>query len=144
MIDNMNVPIGGASQTISTPATKEVVAHAACGGTWINRTPRQVSHTGVDRSTTGNVFNAVFVKHATSPVLIISVTTSPPCVLSGSLQIAEKRQSISPDLGENTKNLDAVVDENFPIIWILRQFSARQSVTNSLTFPAMTFTCTVG
>ena len=52
-------------QTLLTPTTKKVVADAALGGTWVNRTPGRVSRTGVDGSTPGDICNAASVKHAT-------------------------------------------------------------------------------
>ena len=57
------VPIVVATQTLLTPEMKEVVADAACGSTWVNRTQRQFIITGIDVSTPGDVFNAVSVKH---------------------------------------------------------------------------------
>ena len=34
---------------------KEVITDAAPGNVWVNKTPRQVRWTGVDRSTPGNI-----------------------------------------------------------------------------------------
>ena len=87
-IDDSIAPIGEDSQTLLMPMTKEVVADAACGGAWVNRNPWQVSRTGVDRSTRGNVCNSVSVEHASSPVLIRSLTTPQRCFHRGNLQIA--------------------------------------------------------
>ena len=106
--------IVAAPQTLLTPDTKEVVADAACGGAWVNRTPRRVIRTGVDGSTPGDVCNDVSIKHATSPVLIVIVATSSPYGLSMSLQVAKKRQPMSPGLDSNTQKMDAVVDEKLP------------------------------
>ena len=36
-VDDRIVPIGGASQTLSTYATKEVVVDTTCSGVWVNR-----------------------------------------------------------------------------------------------------------
>ena len=85
-----------------------------CDGAWVNRTPRRVSRTGVNRSTPGDFCNSVSVKHARSSVLIVRVTPFPPCGLRGSLQVVKKRQSASPGLGRNTQELDAVVDVKLP------------------------------
>ena len=113
-IDQRIATIFVVPQTLLMPVTKEVVMDAACRGAWVNRTPWLVIRNGINGSTPGNILNSVSVKHAPSPVLIGIVSTLPPCGLSGSLQIANKRQSMSPDLGINTQKLDAVVDRNFP------------------------------
>ena len=109
-IGNMIAPIGGVSQTLSMPTTKEVVADVASVGAWVNRTLRQLIRTGVDRSTPGNVCNAISVKHAPSPFLIGIVATSPTYGLSWRLQVAKKRKSTPPGSSRNTPKLDAVVD----------------------------------
>ena len=114
MIDDIIAPIGRASQTLSIPPKKEVIVDAACGGMWVNQNLRQVIRTGVDGSTPGDVCNFIRIKHAPSPVLIGSMTTSPPCGLSRRLQVAKKRQSTSPGLGRNTEQLDNVVDVKLP------------------------------
>ena len=113
-IDDMIAPIGGASQTISTPAIKDAVADAASGGGWFNQTPWKVIRKGVKGITPGNVFNAVSVEHSFSPFIIRSVITSPPCVLSGSLKVAKKCQSTFPGLGKKTRKLDAAVNGKLP------------------------------
>ena len=100
-------------QNIS-PATKEVVADTASGSACDNRNPRQVSPTGVDRITPGNIFHAVSVYNASSPVLIVIVATSPPCGIIRKMYVAKKWQSTSPGLGGNTQKLDAVVDGKLP------------------------------
>ena len=94
------------------PATKEVVSDAVLGGAWINHHLRQVSRTEVDRSIPGNIGNSVRSKPAPYPFLIGSVTTSPSCDLSRSLQVAKKRQSTSPAVVRNAWKLGAVVDVN--------------------------------
>ena len=43
MIDNRIGTIGGASKTLLTPATKEVIVETACGSACINSTPRHIS-----------------------------------------------------------------------------------------------------
>ena len=39
-------PVVVVSQTLLTPATKEIVSDAALGGAWVNRTPRKFIRTG--------------------------------------------------------------------------------------------------
>ena len=68
--DKMIVMIVVASQSLLTPETKYVVADAACGSVWVNRTPWRVSRTDIEGFTPCNVFNDFSVKHAPSPVLI--------------------------------------------------------------------------
>ena len=80
------------------------------GGVWVKRTQRQVIRMGVDRSTLGNVRNAVSVENAPSPFLIGIVATYPPCVLKASLRFANKWKSTFADLVGNTQKLDAIVD----------------------------------
>ena len=99
---------------LSMPETKEVVAGTASSGAWIGRIPQQVRRMGVDGSTPGDVCNSVRVKHAPYPVLIGSVTTSPTCGLSGGLQVAKKRKSVSQGLGGNDQKLDDVFDIKLP------------------------------
>ena len=52
-IDKGIAPIIVALQMLLMPETKEVIADAALGGTWKNRTPQQVCGTGVKGSTPG-------------------------------------------------------------------------------------------
>ena len=59
MVDDTIALIVGASETLSTPVTKEVVADAACGGMWVNRTPGQIIWVGVNGSTPGGTSLAV-------------------------------------------------------------------------------------
>ena len=77
-IDQSIATIVVASQTLLMSATKEVVVEAVSVDTWVNRTPRRVRRTGINRSTQGNMGHVVSVEHATSPVLILIVSTSPP------------------------------------------------------------------
>ena len=135
MIDNRIAPIVGASQTLSTPVTKEVVADAACGGAWINRAPRQVSRMGVGGSIPGANGHAIRYKPAPYPVLTRIPTIYPACGISGSLQVGMKRQSTSTDEVRNAQKLDTVVDGNFPNDRYYAPFSARLSVVNSPTVP---------
>ena len=113
-IDQGVAPILLAPQTLLVPATKEVITDAELGGAWVNMTPWQVSQTGVDRSTPGNICHAVIVVGPPSPVLIRIVSTSPSCVINTSYQVANKRQSNSLVLVGQTQKLDAVVDRKFP------------------------------
>ena len=73
-----------APQTLLKPATKEVVADAASGGEWVNRTPWQVIRMWVNRSAPGDIRNSVSVVEAPYPVLIGIVVTSLPCGLNTS------------------------------------------------------------
>ena len=107
-------PIVVAPHMLLPPTTREVVADAAFGSAWVNRTPRQVIRAGVNRSTPGEVCNDVIVKHDPPPVLIGIIPTSPPCGIRGILQVANKWQSTPLGLDGNTQKLDAVVDEDFP------------------------------
>ena len=59
------------------------------------------------------MFNDVSVVEITSPVLIVIVTTSPPCGLNMIHQVANKRQSTHPGLVRQTQKLDATVDGKF-------------------------------
>ena len=103
-----------APQTLLMPATKEVVADVASGGAWFNRTLRQVSRMGVDRSTPGRIRNSVSVEHAYSLVMIVTVVTHPTCGITGSRQVINERQSISPGWSGQTQKLDAAVDGKLP------------------------------
>ena len=89
---------------------KEVVTDAALASVWKNRTPRQVSRTGVNGNTPGKNCNAISVIELTSPVMIGIVGTSPPCSLNVIQQISNKQQSTSSGLVRQTQKLDAVVD----------------------------------
>ena len=124
-IDDRIVPIGVDNKNLSMPATKEFPADAACGGAWVNRTLCQVSQTGVNASTPGDVCNAVSAKHSPYTVLIGSLTTYPTCDLRISLQVVKKRKSTSPGLGGDTPKMDTAIDLKFPMIRILHPFSAR-------------------
>ena len=89
-IDNWVATIGGAYHTLSTPATKEVVADTARGIAQVNGTPRHILRTGRYGITLGDTGMDVSSKLDSSPVLIESPTISPACGLSGSLQIGNK------------------------------------------------------
>ena len=109
-IDNRIAPIGGASQTLFTPATKEVVADVECSGTWVYQTHIQLSWTGFNGSNPCNTGLAIRSKPPPSTVLIGSLAISPECGISGSLQVGKKQQSTSPDKVRNAQKLDTVVD----------------------------------
>ena len=97
-------------QKLLMPAIKKVVTDAALGGTWFTRTPQQIRKSNVNRSTPGEICNAVRVKSTPSPFLIGIVSTYPPCGLSRSQEVAKKRKPTSPGLGRNTQNLDVLID----------------------------------
>ena len=107
-------PIVVAPQMLLTPAMKELVADAASGGVWVNRTLWKVSRDDVDRSTPGNIVYAVRVEYGPSPFLIVIVSTYPPCSLNGILQVANKRQYTSPGLDMNTQKLDNITRKVHP------------------------------
>ena len=84
-INDRIAPIGGASKTLLTTATKEVVMEKAIGGAWVNQTPVQVICTGSDGSTPVDTGMAVGSKSDTSPVIIVSNTIYSDCGISRSL-----------------------------------------------------------
>ena len=96
------------------PVTKWVAVNAALGSTWVNMTSRQLSQTGVDGSTPGNICNVFNIEHASSPVLIGIDGTSPTCGLIGSLQFLNEWHSSSPDWSGKNQKLEAVVDGDLP------------------------------
>ena len=96
------------------PVMKEVVADAVSGGTWVNRNPQQVSSTGINGSTPGDIRYSISIVEPPSPVLIGIVSTYSPCGLNMSQNVENKRQSTSPALVGNTQKLDAVIDVKLP------------------------------
>ena len=60
-IDQGISPIVLAPHTLLAPVTKEVVADAASGGAWVNRTTWKLIRTGVKGSTPGGIRNDVSV-----------------------------------------------------------------------------------
>ena len=68
-------PIILAPQTLLITDTKEVVVDAELGGAWVYKTPWQVTRTGVDRSTPGNICNSIRLVEPSSPVMIGIVGT---------------------------------------------------------------------
>ena len=113
-IDNRIETGGGDSHTLSTPATKEVIADAARGSAWFNWNPRHVIRTGRDCSTPCDTGIAVRYTWAHSPVMIGSPTISRACVISGRLQVGKKQQSTSLDKVRNAQKLETVIDRKFP------------------------------
>ena len=77
-------PIVLAPHTLFTPTKKEVVADAALGSAWVNRTLRQLIRTGFNGSTPGENFHAVSVAELPSPAIIGIFATYPPCGLNTS------------------------------------------------------------
>ena len=60
------------------PVMKEVVSDTASGDKWVNRTVPQVSQTGVDGITSGNIHHDISVFKPPSPVLIEIIATPHP------------------------------------------------------------------
>ena len=83
-IDQGIAPILLAPQTLLEPEKKEVVADAASGSAWVNRTLRQVIRTEVVGSTPGNIIHNVSVVEPFPPIIIGIIATSPPCGLGTS------------------------------------------------------------
>ena len=73
-----------ASQTLLTPLKKEVVVDTVSGGACINKTPCQVSRTGVGGSTPDDIHDSVSIFEPPSPVLIVIVGTPPTCGFNAS------------------------------------------------------------
>ena len=113
-IDQGIAPIILVPQTLLMPATKEVVADTASGGTCMNRTPRHIIRTGVDGITPGHIHNTVIVIEPSSLVLIVIVGNSPPCGLNRIQEVGNKRRSISPDLVGQSQKLDVFIDGKLP------------------------------
>ena len=83
-IDRGISPIVLAPQTLLVTAKEEVTMNTASSGAWINRTPRKIIRTGVDRITPGNILNTVSVVESTSIVLVVIVATYTPWGLNTS------------------------------------------------------------
>ena len=113
-IDNRITTMGGASNTILTHATKEVVADVTRGSVRVNRNPRHVSQTGRDNTIPCDTGLAVSYKPVPPSVLIGIPTIYPACETSGRSQVGKKRQSTSPDEVRNAQKLDTTVDRKFP------------------------------
>ena len=99
--------------TLITPAVKKIFAEKMSGNAWTNRTPWQVSRTGVNGTTLGNIGNAYVIRKTSSPDLLAIIgATSPSCDLSMSKEIENIRQSTSPDLRQSNK-LDTSINWQF-------------------------------
>ena len=138
-INQRIAPIVLEPQTLLTNAMKEAATDTASGGTWVNRTPRRVSQTGVNGSNPGDIYHTVRIVEPPSLFLIRTVYTSPPCSLNAIHQVANKRQSTPPALVGNTQKWTLLLTESCPMIWIMSPFSER-----SLTVPSVTSTSDVG
>ena len=109
-IDQWIAPIILAPQTLLTPVTREVIADAASGSVWINRTLRQVIMIRANVITPGYICNAIGIVETSSPVLVGIVGPSPSCGLNVIQEVGNKQQSTSPGLVRQSQKLDAVVD----------------------------------
>ena len=99
--------------TLLKPATKEIFAYAALGGTRTSRTPRWVSRTSVNGSTPGTIGNAIGIIETSSPALIGIIGTDPPCGLNLRQKVGNIQKFTSPGLVRQSQNLDAVVYGKF-------------------------------
>ena len=124
-IDHWIAPIVMAPHKLLAPVTKKVVADAALGGEWINRTLRKVSWIGVNGITPVNIFHAVSVVEPPSPFLIGIFATSAPCGLNKIHNIENKGQATPPTWLVTPKNWTLLLTESCPMIPILRPFSER-------------------
>ena len=96
-----------------TPAVKEIFANVTSGNMWINRTPRKVSRTGINRTTPGNIVHACGISETSfTPLIGIIGATALPCVLNASQDIGDIWRSVSSDLGKSNK-LDTSIHTQF-------------------------------
>ena len=134
-----------ASQRLLAPVMKEGVADAVSGSAWVNMTPRQLIQTGVERSTPGNIRNAVNVVEPPSPVLIGIVSTYPPCGLNKrAIRLQINGNPLPPDWSDKPKTWTLLLMESCLMISILRPVLAGQSITNSPMVPVVTSARAVG
>ena len=103
-----------APHTLLKLVMKKVVADAASGGTWVNRTIRQVRRAGFNGSTPGHITNTGSISEPPYPVLIGIVSSSPPCGVDDIQKVANKWLATSLGLVVQTKKLDTVVEKNLP------------------------------
>ena len=89
--------------------TKEVITDTACISVQILQTPGHVSSTVSNGTNPGNCDVAVRYPQDSRPVLIRCIRVLPTIGHSGSLEVLNKRQSISPSVRRNTKKFDASV-----------------------------------
>ena len=138
-------PIVLAPQTLMMPTVHKISVDATWVNVWTNRTPRQVSRTVIDGTTPGNIVHACGVGETSSLDIIgIIEATVPPCGLNVSHEIADIRQSASPDLIKSNK-LDTYINkQEIPIIWFRHPFSLRYLVTIFPTLPYGISTRAVG
>ena len=68
--------------TLVMPATKEICSDTVSSGTWMSRTPRRVSGTGVDGSTPGDIGNFNGIVETSSPYMIVTIGNAPHCGLN--------------------------------------------------------------
>ena len=101
------------TQTLLTPATKEIISDTAVVSTCMSRTVWQVSRTGVDRSTPGDSGNVIGIVETSSPDLIGIIGTASTCGINLSQEVGNIRKSTSPDLVRQCLKLDATVDRKF-------------------------------
>ena len=110
-------------QTLIMPAAKEIFVDATLGNAWNNRTPRQISRTGVDVSI--QIFTPIhsgMIKYYTTgssdssgtriPIGNSNTNTAPPCGLNVSPNIGDIQKSTTPDLRDSDK-IDTSVDGKF-------------------------------
>ena len=106
-------PVILAAQMLMTLAVKKIFVDATPGNAWTNRTPRKIIRMGVDGTIPGNIGHSCGISETSSPSLIlIIVTTAPPCVLNMSPDIDKIRQSATPDFRKYNK-LDTSIDRQF-------------------------------
>ena len=108
-IDQWIAPIILELQTILMPVTNKVITDTASRGAWIQRTHRQVSRKGVDRSTPCNIRNAIGIVEPPYPVMIVIIGTYPPCGLNASQEVGNKRHPTYLGLIRQSPKLGSVV-----------------------------------
>ena len=124
-IDDSIATCGGTPHTLVTPTTKDFITDVARISARVLRTPRHVIRTGRDGTNPGDCDIAVRSPRYISPVIIGGITVSPTSGHSGSLQVFNIRQSIISEKLGIPKNWTLPLIESYPIIGILRPFSAR-------------------
>ena len=130
----------GARQTL---LPKELVTDAARSGAQIFQTPREVRGTGRDGSMPRDVNTAV----ATASLNLQSpnfMGTSDSPTLTENQDIVSPRRSIIMQKGMNAEPLDAPINQFWPYMGTLRQFSSRQLVPKQSPEKAATSTRAIG
>ena len=92
----------------------KIIADKAEGGPWIHRNLRQVSRTGIDGSTPGDIGNSIGIVENSSLSLIGIIGTAPPCGLNLIQEVGDKWKSTFPGLVRKSQKLDVVVDRELP------------------------------